>query len=54
MGERARPASTSRVAVLDELLATQRELAFRIRSQFAARIGQQKREPVRSDLEAGR
>jgi hypothetical protein len=52
--ERARLAPTSRVAVLDELLAPHRELTFKVRSQIAPRFGQQKREPVRSDLEAGR
>jgi hypothetical protein len=54
LGERARLAPTSRVAVLDELLAPQREPTFKIRSQIAPIIGHPNRERVRSELEAGR
>jgi hypothetical protein len=43
-----------RVVVLGELLAPQREVTFKIRSQIAPRIGHQKRERVRTELEAGR
>jgi hypothetical protein len=53
-GERARLAATSKVAVLDELLGTQRELTFKIRSQIAPRIGHRASEVVRRDPEAGR
>jgi hypothetical protein len=52
--QRARLAPMSRVAVLDALLALQREPAFKIRSQLAPRIGHRQREPGRQDREAGR
>jgi len=45
LGERARLVPTSKVAVLDELLAPQRELTFKIRSQ----IGHRDREAVPRD-----
>ena len=54
LGERARLAPTSRVAVLDELLAPQRELDFKIRSQIAPRIGHRDWETARRDRDAGR
>lgn len=52
--ERTRLAPTSKVAVLDELLAPQRELAVKIRSQIAPRIGHRDREAALRDREAGR
>jgi hypothetical protein len=51
--QRASLAPTSKVAVLDELLAATREPVFKIRSQIAPRTPNRRREPARQDREAG-